>query len=578
MRKIVLAAAFIAAALFYGIGGTVVPALAEDYLNINDPVSLPRGEDLQRIRDAINGQAVTESDAYAAGLKSSFYNSSLDTPITRFLLGKINFNFSEMASLYAQLEAAQKSAIQKVFEGGGGETAGGGVLGMDTDDVPGAGNKEQAGEEEDDAARMSLVRWNDIESLLNGTQNIFRMFEVQIPLLLLCLFFVIQLGVVMYHYVMGTGAGVSALHLLPRFMLFFIAIATYQSWVCGAITVANYVSNFVCSQEDQKKIMDIVWQYSVASVDDGISSTIAGVLLLFFRWLTYACVMVMLVIRDMLLGVTVLVGGMCISFGFITTYASEDPMREYLSGWFRSFFRLLMWGIFASAVIYSLGILTLLRAVGEIDILVSAIFALATLYVSKDIPNLAEKMSGLALTSLLAAMAPAVSKTGGNLLAATPQITRIGGHGTLLLKDLAADAYGKTRDWVKNRISASDDAPPVNMAPTGVGSFYNSVSPAPSSSPFPIPAPIPSSGPAADRSQDKDGKKDKKEDISGAKKTDLTPHMSALFKNTASGINRDLHNEASNPAHHQVLSEEDHRDLQKFNRDNGSKKQPKQGR
>jgi hypothetical protein len=445
------------------------PAIAETtdiekVLNVSQEMVLPDPEvlaDIQNKADNIE----TDADALGAGLQSALYKSSLDIPITRFVLGNLRFDLTGLASA---LQLLQNKINQVVWES---YTA--------TDEayadlIFGGTGATQV--ESSSATTDTNIDWTKVEDLLNGVAKIFTVFQVRVPLLLLCFFFVVQLCVIMYHYALGTdeSAHISILYILPRFMLFFMLVVTYQQWVSAAITMTNYVENFICSYDAQKQIMDIIYKYATTSIDSS-GWNIPGILLYFFKWLTYVCIMIMLVVRDVLLAITVLVGGLCMALGFVTTYSSNDPMREYLSGWFKAFIKLLMWGIFASTVIFALGVLTLLRASGSIGVMTAAIFALSSLYVAKDLPNLSEKMSGLALTSLIATVAPALSGATSKILPyatgmALAKVASSASQGVASLANKAQETYkqmsGKAPLAQADTGVRSMPSPiPVNVAP-----------------------------------------------------------------------------------------------------------------
>ncbi len=487
----------------------------EKILNMSEVLVLPDPQALEEIKNNV-GNTATASDALASGFRNSMYQSSLDTPITRFVLGKIRFNLTGLASLYAELEKKTDEAIWSSYT-------------LEDDTFKGLIYEDETDTEKVADGAMSSIDWAYIEDILNDVQKIFSMFEVKVPLLLLCVFFVVQLAVIMYHYALGTEESmrISVLHILPRFMLFFILVATYQQWVSGAITMANYVSNFVCSHESQKTIVSLMWEYATTNIEDGgIWLNISGILLSFFQWLTYACIMIMLVVRDVLLAITVLVGGLCMAMGFVTTYSAGDPMREYLAGWFKSFIRLLLWGVFSSAVIYSLGILTLLRASGSVNILFAAIFALSSLYVAKDLPNLAEKMSGLALTSLLATIAPAITKTAGRAIPSAMSLSYYG-----IGRAAAGAASGASR-LIQRAQDMKKQAPPIVIADTGAAG---------------------ETGPSTGGSLSPSGA------TAGKNKKGLTD-IQKVFHNAMAGI--DLHSHTFDERHNQALSDEDLNELE----------------
>ena len=261
-----------------------------------------------------------------------------------------------------------------------------------------------------DLGRLITYDLSAVSTINANAGKVFRFLTGPLGAILLIIAFMCQVAMIGYNGLMH-DRGFSAVPLQAvvfRLIIFLLAIGFFRTYVSGLITFSNYMSNTILPMGTQTHLMGSITAAS-ATIGDG-SVSIGSLVGTFFRILAYVCVKILLVMRDVLMSLTIVTGPTCIALGYFSTYGSQEPMREYLSGWIKSFTALLLWGPFAALVLNAMGITSILTTAGEVSSVASGIFGLAALFAAKDIPKMSDEFGNIALASLIGMIAPAVSK------------------------------------------------------------------------------------------------------------------------------------------------------------------------
>lgn len=258
-----------------------------------------------------------------------------------------------------------------------------------------------------DAARAALVARGEMISafLAEAQKAITTKLMFWVPLYILMLMFFIQIAVISYIKLTdpSTGEKASVYQLVPRLIFFMACIYLFSPAVGWIITFFNYLSNAIVPIETQSSLMANITAKTGSFIDN---ASFSGLFVMLLRCLTYMSVKILLIARDMFMAVTCMLGPTCIAIGFFTRYRDPDPIHKFLSGWLEGFVKVLMWGPIAAIMLYALGVLSVLTSFDMLSTLSVAITAFAFLYAAANIPKLADKMSTVAIAGLLTMMSP----------------------------------------------------------------------------------------------------------------------------------------------------------------------------
>lgn len=356
------------------------------YLNIGTKMKAPSDQMVDAVLKRQTGVGVIDqkTDPLFNGLNNTFYQHSLDMPLTKFVLGNLELNGAGIAAVF-QAENANRSK-GNVSNSNNPISSGGSSAGLITYDL------------------------SAVDTINANAGKAFRFLTGPLGAILLMIAFMCQVAMIGYNGLMH-DRGFSAVPLQAvvfRLIIFLLAIGFFRTYVSGLITFSNYMSNTILPMGTQTHLMGSITAAS-ATIGDG-SVSIGSLVGTFFRILAYVCVKILLVMRDVLMSLTIVTGPTCIALGYFSTYGSQEPMREYLSGWIKSFTSLLLWGPFAALVLNAMGIVSILTTAGEVSSVASGIFGLAALFAAKDIPKMSDEFGNIALASLIGMIAPAVSK------------------------------------------------------------------------------------------------------------------------------------------------------------------------
>lgn len=339
-----------------------------------------------------NGYIYNKEDNSQAGLVSGTFNTSysntLDLPLVKFILGDGQngttidgvrvYEMSYMGRFHKPPSEATATEMAELF----------GVEAANSQHVDLYSKGEQVN--------------RFLESSRDAIQH--KVMGI-VPFYILCIMFMFQLARIAYLRVadINTGDKIQLLQPLVRFIFYLMLIYFFKYWTASLITFSNYVSNALVPLSAQEALMEGI---TVKSLSVSLTNSFTGLLVGIFRCITYMSIKILLISRDMFLTIMLIIGPACIAFGYYTAYKGSDPLHGFLKGWFENFIKLLFWGPFAAVMIYCLGILSVLTAFDLISVTGVAITAMAFLLSAKNIPNLADRMSGVALAGLLTAVSP----------------------------------------------------------------------------------------------------------------------------------------------------------------------------
>lgn len=378
--------------------------------------------------------SVQTDDDQVTGIHNTYYQTTFDLPMTRFILGTLKINFDGMRQIVEGYTFSDE-AYAHYIEKGQLENIAIEFKPMSKEDwikdrAPGATKAitEQIGKVQD---KFSSARFG-----LNH-------FMGPIPFYVLTAFFLAQLTMCVYLRIFSSpeSQSVSMISHVLRYFVFLMALLLYRNLIIYGINLSNMITELLMPEEAQTMMMK---SSLLSIVSNSVSSnTIGDFFFYIFRSLAYLSVKILLIIRDVVLSMTTLLGPMCISIGYFSVpKESLDFLRKFLSGWIESFVKVLMWGPFAALAIMCMTMISIIGKMGSVGVLTMAIFGISILFVAKDIPKMTDSMSGVALMALVGALAPLAGKAMGMGVRGTAVVAGTGavlaGRGTVM----AAGAVG----------------------------------------------------------------------------------------------------------------------------------------
>ena len=357
-----------------------------DFADVSVKIEFPYQDVYETIMEMIKkGNSATSKDLIVAqqhvnvmlkGFHNSSYSNAVDLPLTRYVLGNATVDIKKFYDIYYAF--LENDPLMKPFL-------------------------------EVVKSNPHFDRSSQINDFMKETQNSLALVMVAFPIVLLIIMYLAQYVIILWTYLTKPvmAERISLWSNFPRFVVFLLAILFYRRIVEWAITFSNYMSIAMIPLEVQEIIVkNIIEQVTGVFTEEGggLMEWIASSM----RSLGYVALKILFIARDVFLSVSVIMGGICIAFGFSTSYENKDPIHEYLTGWFEDFIKLLLWGPFAAIAVVGMGLITLIGATGVLSSTAIGVVSLSFLYAAANIPNLAEKMSGLMLQSLLVTAAPYV--------------------------------------------------------------------------------------------------------------------------------------------------------------------------
>jgi len=377
---------FISFAVFFMLLFSASSAFADGFMSVLHPVTYPSASSGSEIVSQILSNAEgptwenTGGGSDAAQQIASYkikeqlnlvtfssYRNVGDMPITRAVLGTAGFN------LHFWPEVAE--ALKENVPSG---------------DFISAYNKSKE-LEKNVIPRAQVV--------VNHAQNILPGIIYPISVKIMTLMFAIQL----ISTFLSSQKGTSQFFVdIARFMFFFIMIVTFRVWVVIVLDVFNFCGYMISpwgGQEEMQKAL------VAAGRSGGLidilkpSELIYGIM----RWVAYASIRVLLVSRDVLLGVSLVIGPICVAMGYLSLYSQNDFIKGFLAGWMQAFFKLQFWGIFAGIAMIGLSIVSFLTNMNATDPLALFITGIAFVHVAYNIPKISDNMSAVVISSVVMA-------------------------------------------------------------------------------------------------------------------------------------------------------------------------------
>jgi len=363
----------------------VSPAVAE-YTSILEKVHVPSTASGREIVDAIiedvemptweETGGTSEGYEYAQQkiiseklnhVTFSTYKHAGDMPITRAVLGSVDFNLRFWPEVVNSLKEY----------------------------VP-SGNYISMSNKADNLTKNAIPR---AESAAAHAKDIIPKIVIPISCAILMLSFTIQIILTFLSKDTNTSNFFAD---FARVMFFIVAILTFRLWVSVVIDVFNFGGYLMAPWGGQEQLQRAIADAANAgSKLDWLKPT--SLVIGAMRWASYAAIKVLLISRDVLLAVSLVTGPLCLAIGYLNLYTSNDVIKGFLAGWLQTFFKFQFWGIFSAIALVGLSIVDFISKAGAADPLVVFITAIAFVHVAFNIPKLADNMSGVVISSVLMA-------------------------------------------------------------------------------------------------------------------------------------------------------------------------------
>lgn len=368
---------------------------------------------------------------------SEAYDSTLSLPFTKFIFGNLNIDLTALERISKTLRDISARPTQS------------------SNDRLNVADLEKQVSATTDKAQQKLA---DISKALASFMTIF-------PFFLLFVIFFLQ----MLSFVVGKAGGfkeaqgVSPVKLTFRLFAFAVGILLWRPAVMWLIDFFNLMSLSIATYEEQTSIIATISQNLEIAVmtggDSGYSgATVGGIVLTVCAWVVQGALFLMLIARDIMLGLSCVLGPVSLALGYYKNMTgSGNALGEYITGWCGNFIKLLLWGILTAIMIVSLGLYSAVSTMTGSGAITLAITACAFVYAAANIPKYAENMSTLAMQSLLMAIPAATGSYGWS--AGRGTMVLIGGMGINLFKRGVARFFGNRTSGEAGGGEKKDDGP-----------------------------------------------------------------------------------------------------------------------
>ena len=380
-----------------------------------ESITIPDAKIMERIKTLMvlktntgmhNNDCVHVNTNTSAPLQTGGYNSGyrsvLDLPLTKFLLGKTTIQAEEFKQKYLEIYAA--AGIIKEgndFKDENQNPMYPGILSETTETkliVAMGGGTEAV---KSTLTKLDQLDFKKLDKVFLAIQKGFNVIMLKIPALLLFLMFVLQ--VVWYSIVFvidrEKAEKINLVGQILKMMVFFIILLFYKPIVIFLISFSNLLAYSMIGPQDQERLMAFITQFMVFTPAGG--DTFYHTVASFVRMFAQISLYIMFISRDILLAVTVLIGGLCISLGYFSIYDDDEIFRKYLSGWAQALVKYLLWGPLMVIAILAISVVVALSQTGNISDSAVLIVAISAVYLVKKLPKIADDMSGAVLMSAL---------------------------------------------------------------------------------------------------------------------------------------------------------------------------------
>lgn len=383
-----------------------------DYADVSVKLAMPFQDVYDKMLELITNSTSMDEyivarrthDAMLKGIVNSSYTNAVDLPLTRYVLGNLEIDVLKLCDIfyatqtfdiighenrYDKMEEYREKINNSTSQYGGGSS-----YSLKLNQLEGADKY--------------TAHAYQINEFLKAAQDSFAMLMQGFPIVVLLMMFIFQYVSMAWVNLIKpeTMRRVSVLALTPRFFFFMFLILTYKTVFSWLVAFSNYATLALVPLDVQEHVMKSIIEQMTISVTGESIGWIGSTM----RSLAFIALKTLLITRDVFLAVHLLIGGICISIGFFTSYENHDPIHQYVTAWIEGFAKLLMWGPLSAVAITFLGIVTIISSIGVLSVTAITVVSLCFLYAAANIPNLAEKMSSLALQGMLIGMLPHVKR------------------------------------------------------------------------------------------------------------------------------------------------------------------------
>lgn len=350
--------------------------------------------------DGIIGVSGADQNDPAAGIYNTSYTNAIDTPMVKYVLGYGKINAAGIYTLTKEIAIQSAVSSASLLANMGSNNK---YYEPDTSSIEASNEMKYIALSNESAV---------VQTMLDEAQNsIVNLLMRDVPLYILILMFLLQLcciGYLKFTNEEGIGARLNYLSTVPRLVLYIALIVLFPHLVGSAITISNYISNAILPIESQELLMANI-SGRVNAVNGG--AEIKGWAMMICRALTYMAIKILLIARDMFLSITIIVGPTCIALGYFTRYRDPDYIHQFFTGWLENFIKILFWGPLAAIMLFCLGAVSVLTSMDMMSAIATVVTAFAFVFAASNLPNMAEKVSSVAVMGVLSAVvAPMIQK------------------------------------------------------------------------------------------------------------------------------------------------------------------------
>ncbi len=318
------------------------------------------------------------NDDIFKGMHNGFYSNTFELPLTKFIFGNVTVDSRQIFIMARAWKEFWSSS----------------------------GNDKSDWETyaETLITQTESSTYDSINALIeNAKQTIGTLFMRTIPLIMLFLVFTMQLFGKLYMITISSNKNNSEsfewYNILVRLFIYTIVILFFKPVALFIIDFSSLAANALVGIKEQEAIISqLILKFTSFNLAD--NGTFSSILNYFFRMLAYISLKILLIVRDVLLALTIVTGPIVFSLAFFHGQNGESPLG-YMHGWIQSFVKLLMWGIISGIMILSLGLMVVMNNSDMVSTFATAVTGLAFLYAAMNVPHLSEKMSALAIQSVL---------------------------------------------------------------------------------------------------------------------------------------------------------------------------------
>ena len=274
---------------------------------------------------------------------------------------------------------------------------------------------QQSKQAKKDAVYTEMRTNNKAQDTIQKTFEAIQFAMTSLPMIVLMMLFFLQIFSLTVGKMLRSqqSQNISHAKIAFKFAVYLVLMVFWRPMTMWIIDAFNGMSIALASIEDQKEICSALNTIFFSTAQPSISAIISGLIITVCGFVVRICLHIMVITRDVIMALTVMMGPICLAFGYYQNMTSGmNVLGQYFAGWCGNFIKINLWGIVIAMLYLSLGLYAVIMPAMSNSLLGSIILACTFVAAAGNVPSFSEKMSGLAMTSLIMAVP---GTTGGRI-------------------------------------------------------------------------------------------------------------------------------------------------------------------